>query len=57
MTTRIFQGHHWLVQVATDAGAVLVMAPNDGRPVPGEGAAVSLAWRAEDMSVAPETPR
>jgi putative spermidine/putrescine transport system ATP-binding protein len=55
--TRIFQGHHWLVQVATDAGTVLVMTPNDGRPVPGEGAAVALTWRAEDMSVASEGPR
>jgi putative spermidine/putrescine transport system ATP-binding protein len=46
---RIFQGHHWLVQVATDAGLVLVIAPNDGRAIPDEGGAVLLSWRAEDM--------
>jgi putative spermidine/putrescine transport system ATP-binding protein len=46
---RIFQGHHWLVQVATEAGLVLVIAPNDGRAIPDESAAVRLTWRAEDM--------
>jgi putative spermidine/putrescine transport system ATP-binding protein len=46
---RIFQGHHWLVQVATEAGLVLVIAPNDGRAIPDEDAAVQLTWRAEDM--------
>jgi putative spermidine/putrescine transport system ATP-binding protein len=48
---RIFQGHHWLVQVATDAGLVLVIAPNDGRLIPDENAAVRLTWRAEDMTL------
>jgi putative spermidine/putrescine transport system ATP-binding protein len=47
--TRIFQGHHWLVQVATEAGLVLVIAPNDGRAIPDESAPVWLTWRAEDM--------
>jgi putative spermidine/putrescine transport system ATP-binding protein len=47
--TRIFQGHHWLVQVATEAGLVLVIAPNDGRAIPEENAAVRLNWRVEDM--------
>jgi putative spermidine/putrescine transport system ATP-binding protein len=46
---RIFQGHHWLVQVATEAGRVLVIAPNDGRAIPDEGTAVRLTWRTEDM--------
>jgi putative spermidine/putrescine transport system ATP-binding protein len=46
---RIFQGHHWLVQVATEAGPVLVIAPNNGRAIPDEGTAVRLTWRAEDM--------
>jgi putative spermidine/putrescine transport system ATP-binding protein len=46
---RSFQGHHWLVQVATEAGLVLVIAPNDGRAIPDESAAVWLTWRAEDM--------
>jgi putative spermidine/putrescine transport system ATP-binding protein len=40
---RIFQGHHWLVQVATEVGLILVIAPNDGR----------LNWRAENMALSP----
>jgi putative spermidine/putrescine transport system ATP-binding protein len=48
---RIFQGHHWLVQVATDAGLVTVIAPNDGRAIPQEGAATHLTWRGEDMTL------
>jgi putative spermidine/putrescine transport system ATP-binding protein len=50
---RIFQGHHWLVQVATEAGLILVIAPNDGRPVPEENEAVRLNWRAENMALSP----
>ena len=50
---RIFQGHHWLLQVATEAGLVTVIAPNDGRPIPLEGATAHLTWRAEDMVLAP----
>jgi putative spermidine/putrescine transport system ATP-binding protein len=46
---KIFQGHHWLVQVATDAGLVTVIAPNDGRAIPNEGANAHLTWRHEDM--------
>jgi len=48
---RIFQGHHWLLQVATDAGLVAVIAPNDGRAIPPEGAATHLTWRSEDMTL------
>ena len=51
---RIFQGHHWLVQVATEAGLMTVIAPNDGRAVPAEGAATHLTWRAEDMTLSAE---
>jgi putative spermidine/putrescine transport system ATP-binding protein len=50
---RIFQGHHWLVQVATEVGVVLVIAPNDGRLIPEENAAVRLNWRAENMALSP----
>jgi putative spermidine/putrescine transport system ATP-binding protein len=49
VSTRMFQGHHWLVQVATEAGLVVVIAPNDGRAIPDENAAVRLNWRVEDM--------
>jgi putative spermidine/putrescine transport system ATP-binding protein len=50
---RIFQGHHWLVQVATDAGVVTVIAPNDGRDVPPEGAITHVSWRSDDMALRP----
>jgi putative spermidine/putrescine transport system ATP-binding protein len=49
---RIFQGHHWLLQVATEVGLVTVIAPNDGRAIPHEGAATHLTWRADDMVLA-----
>jgi len=49
---KVFQGHHWLLQVTTEIGVVEVIAPNDGRSVPGEGAAVNLQWRVEDMTLA-----
>jgi putative spermidine/putrescine transport system ATP-binding protein len=48
---RIFQGHHWLIQVTTDVGPVLVIAPNDGRAIPIEETAVRLTWRTEDMTL------
>jgi putative spermidine/putrescine transport system ATP-binding protein len=46
---RIFQGNHWLCQVETDVGDVLVIRQNDGIGVPAEGEAVHLGWRAADM--------
>jgi len=49
MKTRVFQGNHWLCQVQTSAGDVLVIRQNDGVPVPPEGSAVHLRWRAQDM--------
>jgi putative spermidine/putrescine transport system ATP-binding protein len=41
---RIFQGNHWLYQVETAAGNVIVIRQNDGEPVPAEGENVRLAW-------------
>lgn len=49
--TRVFQGNHWLLHVQTPGGLCLVIRPNDGRPVPGEGEAVVLAFRAGDASL------
>jgi len=46
---RIFQGNHWLCQVQTEVGDVLVIRQNDGVAVPAEGEAVHLGWRAVDM--------
>jgi putative spermidine/putrescine transport system ATP-binding protein len=48
--TRIFQGNHWLYQIATPAGVVTVIRQNTGEPAPSEGATVRITWRAEDMS-------
>jgi putative spermidine/putrescine transport system ATP-binding protein len=49
--TRIFQGTHWLYQIETAAGTVIVIRQNSGEAVPAEGAAVSLNWRPSDMSI------
>ncbi len=49
MKTRVFQGNHWLCQVETSVGEVLVIRQNDGVPVPAEGQTVHLRWRAQDM--------
>jgi len=49
LKTRVFQGNHWLCQVQTSVGDVLVIRQNDGVPVPAEGETVHLRWRAQDM--------
>ncbi|OZI82721.1 ABC transporter ATP-binding protein [Bordetella genomosp. 2] len=49
MKARVFQGNHWLCQVETSVGEVLVIRQNDGVPVPAEGQQVHLRWRARDM--------
>jgi putative spermidine/putrescine transport system ATP-binding protein len=49
MKTRVFQGNHWLCQVSTSVGDVLVIRQNDGVAVPEEGTAVHMRWRAQDM--------
>jgi putative spermidine/putrescine transport system ATP-binding protein len=49
--TRIFQGNHWLFQIATPAGVVTVIRQNTGESAPSEGATVRITWRAEDMSL------
>jgi putative spermidine/putrescine transport system ATP-binding protein len=46
---RVFQGNHWLCQVETSVGDVLVIRQNDGGAVPPEGETVHLRWRAQDM--------
>jgi putative spermidine/putrescine transport system ATP-binding protein len=42
--SRIFFGNHWLFQVATGAGELLVYRQNAGNDVPEEGTAVGLDW-------------
>jgi putative spermidine/putrescine transport system ATP-binding protein len=51
ITTRIFQGNHWLYQVETPCGVVTVIRQNSGEVAPAEGANVRLTWRAEDMAI------
>ena len=48
---RIFQGHHWLYQLSTEAGPATLLRQNDGADVPGEGEAVTLTWRAGDAAI------
>jgi putative spermidine/putrescine transport system ATP-binding protein len=49
--TRVFQGAHWLYQVDSPAGTLIVVRQNAGDMAPGEGAPVRLTWRAEDMTI------
>ena len=51
ITTRIFQGNHWLYQVDTPCGLVTVIRQNSGEAAPAEGESVRLTWRPEDMAV------
>jgi putative spermidine/putrescine transport system ATP-binding protein len=53
VTTRIFQGNHWLFQCETECGPAVVIRQNSGEPQPAEGEAVRLVWRGEDMVVRP----
>jgi len=50
---RIFQGNHYLFQLETTCGAAIVMCPNDGGALPGEGERVHLNWRDDDMILRP----
>ncbi|MGY3450784.1 ABC transporter ATP-binding protein [Bradyrhizobium sp. USDA 4353] len=51
ITSRIFQGNHWLFQCDTECGPAIVIRQNDGQPQPEQGAAVHLNWQAADMSL------
>ena len=50
---RIFQGNHWLYQIATDAGRATLIRLNDGTSGPEEGTSVQIIWRAEDAAIRP----
>ncbi|WP_315718728.1 MULTISPECIES: ABC transporter ATP-binding protein [unclassified Bradyrhizobium] len=51
ITSRIFQGNHWLFQCDTECGSAIVIRQNDGQSQPEQGAAVHLVWQASDMSL------
>lgn len=48
---RVFQGSHWLCEVETAVGGVLVIHPNTGSRCPAEGEQVHLSWKSSDMLV------
>ncbi|UFZ04110.1 ABC transporter ATP-binding protein [Bradyrhizobium ontarionense] len=51
ITSRIFQGNHWLFQCDTECGSAIVIRQNDGQGQPEQGAAVHLVWQVADMSL------
>jgi putative spermidine/putrescine transport system ATP-binding protein len=53
VVSRIFLGNHWLFQVATPVGELLVYRQNIGAGVPEEGAAVGLDWDEGSLLVLP----
>ena len=53
VSSRVFQGNHWLYQFDTPLGSVLVIRQNDGGLQPAAGESVNLVWRAEDMRAVP----
>jgi putative spermidine/putrescine transport system ATP-binding protein len=53
VSSRVFQGNHWLYQFATELGQVLVIRQNDGGVQPAAGETVHLLWRPEDMRAVP----
>lgn len=53
VSSRVFQGNHWLYQFDTALGQVLVIRQNDGALQPAAGETVNLVWRPEDMRAVP----
>jgi len=53
VSSRVFQGNHWLYQLHTSLGDALVIRQNDGGACPSEGEEVHLVWRADAMRAVP----
>jgi putative spermidine/putrescine transport system ATP-binding protein len=51
ITSRVFQGTHWLLGADSAAGSLVLMRPNNGSPVPAEGETVKLAFTAADAAL------
>ena len=51
--SRIFLGNHWLFQVATELGELLVFRQNAGACTPEEGQVVGLDWPADSLVLLP----
>ncbi|GGF57402.1 ABC transporter ATP-binding protein [Azorhizobium oxalatiphilum] len=51
ISSRVFQGTHWLFIGETPSGTATIVCQNDGVAKPEEGDAVHLAWRPEDVAL------
>ena len=54
ITSRVFQGAHWLLTAESAAGPVTLIRHNDGMPVPAEGESVTLSFGAGDAALLAE---
>jgi putative spermidine/putrescine transport system ATP-binding protein len=54
VTTRVFLGNHWMLQVDTTLGLMSVSLPNIGEVPPAEGCVVGLTWSDDDLRVLPQ---
>ena len=54
ITSRVFQGAHWLLTAESAAGPVTLIRHNDGTPVPGEGESVRLSFGPGDAALLSE---
>jgi len=52
--TRLFLGNHWLYQIESPLGELLVTRPNDGSESPAEGAAIGLDWPLTACRILPQ---
>ncbi|MCP3869116.1 MAG: ABC transporter ATP-binding protein [Gammaproteobacteria bacterium] len=48
---RIFLGNHWVFQIATELGTVIVVSQNTGEVAVAEGARIGLDWEAREVRV------
>ncbi len=53
ITTRVFQGNHWLFHIETPAGPALIIRQNDGAAVPRENDMICLAIKPTDAILHP----
>ena len=53
MQERFFLGSQWLYRIATPAGDLMVLSPNDGREALDEGNAVGIDWPAHCTRLLP----
>jgi len=54
ITSRVFQGTHWLLGADSAAGSLVLMHPNNGSRAPAEGETVKLAFTSADAAALDE---